>query len=101
MKKTTFNTKDQLIHYLQIARKNAAFVFCVFLLGIYGFLSWQILTLLNAEPDQSQISSELETIGVPKVDPSVVSKMQKLEDNSVSVHSLFDDARSNPFKEVR
>jgi predicted negative regulator of RcsB-dependent stress response len=97
--KANITSKEQLNHYLHLLRKNATIVFCLFLVGIYGFLSWRILTLLSAQPDPIAISAELETVGVPKVDQTVVSKMKQLEDNSVSVQTLFDEARSNPFQE--
>jgi predicted negative regulator of RcsB-dependent stress response len=99
MKTTLHVPTEQLKHFVHIARKNAAIIFLVFLVVIYGALSWRIMQLLQAEPDQSAVTAELKTIGVPKVDEDVVKKMEKLEDNSVSVHTLFEDARSNPFQE--
>jgi hypothetical protein len=99
MKTTIHNPKEQVYHYLHLARRYAAVVLLVFLSCIYGFLAWRILVLSQAQPDASAVSSELKTVGVPKVDEDVVSKMQKLEDNSVSVQTLFDQARSNPFGE--
>lgn len=99
MKTNLTISKDKLYHYLHIARRNTAVVFLVFLIAIYGFLSWRIFGLMSAEPDEAAVSAELQSVGIPKVDEDVVSKMQKLEDNSVSVQSLFDEARSNPFKE--
>lgn len=97
-KKKTFN-KDTLYHYLTVARKYAALIMLLFLVGIYGFLAWRILSLMQAEPDQADISAQLKTVGVPKVDQSVIDKMQRLENNSVPVKTLFDQARSNPFSE--
>jgi predicted negative regulator of RcsB-dependent stress response len=84
---------------MDTARKNAAFIFLIFLLAIYGFLGWRILQLLQAEPDASSVSAKLQTVGVPKVDPDVVQKMEDLKDNNVNVQTFFDNARSNPFQE--
>jgi hypothetical protein len=92
-------SKDQLIKLLTAGRRNAAFMFIIFLAIIYGFLVFRILQLTQAEPDQAAVTAELKTIGVPKIDEEVVRKMEQLEDNSVSVHTLFDEARSNPFEE--
>jgi predicted negative regulator of RcsB-dependent stress response len=92
-------SKDQLRHYLSIARKNAVFVFILFLILIYGFLGWRITELTKAEPSDADVAAGLKTIGVPKVDEEVVKKMEQLEDNSVSVNGLFKDARGNPFQE--
>lgn len=93
------NPKEQLARYMHIARVYAPLAFIIFLAGIYGFLMWRIYGLTSASPDQTAVTSQLQTIGVPTVDPTVVSKMQDLEDNSVSVQTLFDKARQNPFSE--
>jgi predicted negative regulator of RcsB-dependent stress response len=99
MKKGLHSPKDTIVRYLHLARKNAPFTIFVFLIAIYGFLSWRIVTLMQAEPDDTQVSAKLQTVGVPKVDPEVISKISQLEDNSVSVQTLFDQARQNPFSE--
>lgn len=99
MKTTITAPKELILRYLQVARNNAAFLLIMFLAVIYGFLGWQIMQLLQKEPDQAAITAELKTVGVPKVNEEVVRKMEQLEDNSVSVQTLFDEARSNPFQE--
>lgn len=93
------NSKEQVAHYLQAARRYAPLAFIVFLVAIYGFLSWRIVSLVQAAPDESAVSSQLQTVGVPRVDKELVTKIQQLEDNSVSVQTLFDQARQNPFSE--
>lgn len=91
--------KETLAHYVNNVRKNAALIALVFVVAVYGFLGYQIFTLFQAQPNESQVSSQLQTVGIPKVDPTVISKINQLEDNSVSVQSLFDQARQNPFNE--
>lgn len=91
--------KEQLAHYLHVARVYAPLAFIIFLAAIYGFLSWRTLSLTSAGPDQAAVDSKVQAFGVQGVDPNVVSKMQHLEDNSVSVQTLFDQARQNPFSE--
>ena len=97
--KNTQRLKEKLFQYLSVVRNNAPIAFVIFLVAIYGFLAWRISQLLQAEPNASAVSAQLQNVGVPKVDPDVVNKMQQLKDNNVSVKSLFDDARSNPFQE--
>lgn len=97
--KNIAHIKEQAIHYLYIARNNAPLIFFVFILAIYGFLAWRIVQLMQAEPSSSDISVQLQTVGIPKVDPTVVKKMEDLKDNNISVQALFDNARSNPFQE--
>lgn len=91
--------KEQALHYLYVARQNAALIFIVFLVAIYGFLTWRIMQLMQTQPSSSDVSAQLQTVGVPKVDPTVVQKMEDLKDNNISVQALFDNARSNPFQE--
>jgi hypothetical protein len=97
--KNVDNFKKQAARYLSVARKNAPGIFILFLLAIYGFLGWRIVGLLGAAPSDADVSSQLQTVGIPKVNPDVVSKMEQLKDNNVSVQTLFEDARKNPFQE--
>lgn len=80
------------IHY-------AVLLFLLLLLIVYGFVALKIMSYSNIEPSQSQIASQLKTAAAPHVQPSVVQEMQSLQDHSVSVKALFDQARSNPFQE--
>lgn len=93
------STKDALRTVVYKLQKYSIVLFLTFLIGIYGFLVWQIISLDKAEPDQSVVNAKLKTAGVPRIDPDVLNKIQQLQDNSVEVQTLFDKARSNPFQE--
>ncbi|HEX7963020.1 MAG TPA: hypothetical protein VF466_00360 [Candidatus Saccharimonadales bacterium] len=74
----------------------------LFLLALglgYGFVSWRINTLSQAEPSQAAIDSQAKAVSQPHIDPALVNKITQLQDNSVTVQSLFDQARENPFRE--
>ncbi len=87
---------QQLLH--QVLRYG--WLIClVCVVGIYGFLVWRIGMLSNIQPDPAQVSAQLKTAQVPHVDQTALKKIQDLQDNSVSVQTLFNQARSNPFKE--
>lgn len=73
--------------------------FVLLLLVTYGFLLLQIHNLASAQPSDSDIQAQLKTSAAPHIDPSVVQQMQALQDNSVSVQTLFNQARNNPFQE--
>jgi predicted negative regulator of RcsB-dependent stress response len=90
--------KEKLFQYLSVARKNAPLIFVVFLLAVYGFLAWRITQLIQTEPSPSDVSAKLQT-GVPKVDPTVIQKIEDLKDSNVNVQTIFDNARNNPFQE--
>ena len=93
------NIKLQLLHAVRAVHRYSVVIFLLFLIGIYGFLAWRVVTLDKTEPDPADISAQLKTASVPHIDADVVAKIQALQDNSVSVQSLFDEARQNPFQE--
>jgi hypothetical protein len=73
------------------------FIFFLAASALYGYIVWRINVYSNAAPSASEISAQ--TSAQPHIDPTTVQKIQNLQDNSVSVQSLFDAARQNPFQE--
>ena len=99
MKLDSATLKARFAVYAGKFRRYAVPIYLLFLLAIYGFLAWKVIAFDQTEPDPSVVSSRIETSGVPRVDKDVVSKIQQLQDNSVDVRALFDQARRNPFQE--
>ena len=66
---------------------------------VYGYIVLTISTLSGAQPTQEQISAQYSPIRSAKIDQKVILQLEQLEDNSSSVRTLFDEARSNPFQE--
>lgn len=83
---------EELGHYKVI-------IFIVLVVGVYGFVLLRISELRNAQPTQDMISAQSSPVNGAHIDKNVVHQLQQLQDNSVSVQSLFNDARSNPFQE--
>lgn len=77
--------------------KYAFLLFFIFLAAIYGFVLYRINVLANAEPTDAAITQA--TNKTPRIDEHVVTQLKNLQDNSVSVKTLFDEARDNPFQE--
>lgn len=73
-------------------------IFIVFVALLYGYVLLRINNLSNKEPSQSAISQQVKAVSVPNIDDAVVKQLESLQDNSVSVQALFDQARSNPFE---
>ena len=73
------------------------FIFFLVVAGVYGYIVWRINVYSNAPPSTSEVTAQ--TTAQPHIDPSTIEKIQNLQDNSVSVQSLFDTARQNPFQE--
>lgn len=73
------------------------FLFFLAIASLYGYILWRINVYSNAPPSESEVSAK--TTAQPHIDSETVKKIQSLQDNSVSVKSLFDSARQNPFQE--
>jgi hypothetical protein len=65
---------------------------------IYAILFFRINSLVNQQPSDTAVTSQVKAAKVPHIDEAVVEQLQSLQDNSVSVQSLIDEARSNPFQ---
>jgi len=85
-------TTDRLKRYLPV-------IFVVMLLAIYGLLTYRTQTLNNAEPTVDATTAQASSAKIPRIDPKVIAQLKSLQDNSVTVKSLFDQARNNPFNE--
>ena len=73
--------------------------FILLIAAVYGFVLYNIQTAVTAEPSQSAIDAKVQSTATPHVDPEVVQQMQSLQDHSVNVQTLFNQARSDPFQE--
>lgn len=96
----SINLKDIPVQLGAVARKVSAYkVFIFFLVAasLYGYILWRINVYSNAPASTSEESSK--STPQPHIDAGTVQKIQSLQDNSVSVQSLFDAARQNPFQE--
>lgn len=90
---------DKLSGLLQTAKRYAPLLFCAFVALVYIFIVYRVQVLNSAEPNASDVANQSRTAQVPHIDPRVLDQLQSLQDNSVSVQALFDQARANPFQE--
>lgn len=74
------------------------FIFLAFVGLIYAFLLLQIRSLNNIQPSSDTVTSQVRAARLPHIDQNVVQQLKSLQDNSVSVQALFNQARSNPFQ---
>ena len=81
-----------------LVSRYALILFLLLLVAVYGFVLLQIGSLSNAQPSSTAVSSQAQTVAIPHIDPTVVQQIQNLQDNSVSVQALFNQARTNPFQ---
>ena len=85
--------------YLPAIKKYLPPLFALLVLLVYGFLLYRVQVLNNQSPSNTDILNQSHSAQVPHIDPKLVGQLKNLQDNSVSVQSLFSDGRSNPFNE--
>jgi hypothetical protein len=90
---------DKLLGLAKRAQRFAPLFFCFFVAMIYAFVVYRVQILNASEPSQSDVTTQSQTASVPHIDPAVLHQLQLLQDNSVSVQTLFSESRSNPFQE--
>lgn len=73
--------------------------FVILMVALYGFIVFRINSLGSEVPTSDQVSAQNDPIRAAHVDPTVVKQLQSLQDHSVSVQTLFVQARNNPFQE--
>ncbi len=85
--------------YAKKVQKYIVLISFVLILSLYGFLVLQISKASQNEPNQDDITAQLNTIKRLRIDEESITKIQQLQDQNVVVQSLFEEARNNPFKE--
>ncbi len=84
---------------LKIFGRYAALWFALLLVVTFGFVAFQINNARDAQPSDDAVASQSKGVATPHIDPSVVDQIQRLQDHSVGVRTLFQQARDNPFSE--
>ena len=89
--------KPLLAKYSKKYGKHAAFGMLIVVLLTYVFVVMRISSLSKAEPSASQ-PADTSTL-IPRVNQKSINQIQSLETNNTQIHSLFEQARDNPFSE--
>ena len=89
---------DTITARLSSLRRYIFVIFVLFVAGLYSFVLFRVNSLSHAQPVASDVTSQVKAAAIPHIDQAVVKQLQSLQDNSVSVQALFNQARSNPFQ---
>lgn len=89
----------KLMRPVNFFKRYAVFTSVIVFLFITTFFVFRINQYSRMEPDESTVEEKLQTVQRPKVDQSVLNKIQQLQDQNIQVKTLFDQTRSNPFNE--
>lgn len=79
----------------ELFRQYRVVLFLVLLVIVYGYLLLKINDFNSVAPSVDLNSSPSQP--TPNIDKSAVSRLKQLQDNSVNVQALFNQARQNPF----
>ncbi len=82
-----------------LLKRYTVFLYIMIVLIIFGLLVFRIRQYSNIEPSEDAIGEKLKTVQRPKIDKTVLEKIEQLKDQNIQVQSLFDQARNNPFSE--
>jgi len=94
--KLNIKLPPQVISVLkQLGRYRMILVF-IAVAALYGYLLVQVNSAISVEPNQDEIVAIKKK--TPHIDDETVTQFKQLQDNSVSVQALFNDARTNPFQ---
>ena len=84
---------------ISFVMRYVVFVYIIGMLLIFGFFVFRINQFTHTEPPDDAVQEKLQTVQRPRLDKSVLDKIQDLESQNIQVQSLFDQARNNPFNE--
>lgn len=73
-------------------------IFMLFVVGILSFMTLRIAHFSNLDPSEQQIDEKKTSLKIIKLDDAAVSKLKELQDKNISIESLFDNGRENPFE---
>lgn len=94
------SSKNQFQKLIDQFMAYKVFLFILLVAVVYGYVSWRVYVLNNTSATQSPLSSSQSVmVNSPHIDQATIDKIQQLQNNSVSVQALFNEARQNPFQE--
>ena len=77
-------------------RAYSVILFVLTIAGLYGYILWRINVYSGV---QANSTASTQATTQPRVDAGTVQKILQLQNNSVNVQALFNEARQNPFQE--
>lgn len=99
--KTKFKTQDiteNLQKYLRMLNKFRVALFFIFVAIVYIYMFMQMNQAINQSPAANQVSQSIPPGTSLRIDPTIISQLESLSNNSVNVQTLFNQNRNNPFQ---
>lgn len=68
-------------------------------IGLIGFVFYRINYFNSIIPSEEAVTEKIKTLQRPRIDKTIIEKLENLEHDNIQVQSLFNQARENPFAE--
>lgn len=79
---------NRYLHMLLFISYSLSIGLVIYYSGVYS----------KVEPTASQVEDKKKTVSSKKVDNESLTKLRELESRNISLESLFDNGRNNPFE---
>lgn len=89
---------EKLVPIKNFFVRYAVIIFVLVIVTIFGAMTFMIARYANLDPTSSQGDERTSTVTTVRLDEKSVTKLQSLEDQNISIESLFDNGRDNPFQ---
>lgn len=76
----------------------AVLMFIAGVVIVLAYMTYSIAHYSNVEPSELQINEKKASLKVVKLNDAAVKKIQELQDKNISIESLFNNGRANPFE---
>jgi predicted negative regulator of RcsB-dependent stress response len=93
------STKHVLAKIQRFISKNSFILIITFILILFSLIVWRINYYSRLEPTTEMVDNQIKATVRPKIDQSLVKRLEKLESENIQVQTLFNEARENPFSE--
>lgn len=94
---------EKLIPSLQpvatLAKKYAVIILALLFGGMCAYLLYTSNRLMAEEPTDKAVSDSYAGAKRPKIEESVINRINQLRDENIQFQTLIDEARKNPFAE--
>ncbi len=93
---------NQLKKYFNVGRglvlRHSFILFVIVFASLAGYLVSRIGYLSRLEPTEAQVTVKISEVKKTSTDTESILKLKELEGRNISIESLFDNGRTNPFE---
>lgn len=88
----------KLIPVKEFIARYAVILFIIGVVAIFSFMTLGIAHFSDRKPTIVEETEKRMSVKVVKLDEKSINKIKELQDQNISIESLFDNGRENPFE---